>query len=785
MKMRLCVGGEVVVSRPSGPMVDGMAGRLARVVAAASGLALGAGVALADEDWMKLNDRLPPVQAQVWTAEGSARTTPPFFPAENLWLASWIPLNAFPGNQGSGNDCWGYVSPSGRKYAIMGLQKGFGVVEVTNPRNAQLVGYISGATSLWHDVKVLGPFAYGVSEGGLGIQVIDLREVDNGVVSLVRNQQTQGHSTTHNIIVNEASGYLYLAGANVGNGGLVAVSTSNPTRPSIVGAWTTHYVHDVQVVTYTSGPYAGREIAFCFNGQYGLEVVDVTNKSSMTRIAARTYPFVSYCHQGWLSEDRRFLYVDDELDEGIKVNQTTTRVFNVENPGNPIYLGTFSGGTAAIDHNQYAHNGKLYQANYRAGLQVFDLADPNDPQLIGSFDTFPGSNEAFFNGAWSTYPYFGEDTILISDIERGLFVVEYDDRKLLMSGVETPAVIRPERQAVAGVRIESEGAEVVSTSVTLHARINGGEEILAPATDNGDGTFSAMLPEAPCHSDITYFFSAQSDTDRTFYFPRYGPNEPLKVYVAEEVVTVFEDLMTGNDFNGWSVGDPSDPDTALLGKWIKMQPQETPCQPSTGFTGTECWVTDGRAGSQIGDYDVEGGKTTLITPMFDLTGYTDPRISYWRWFCNGAGQEVQNEVFRVDISADGGATWTNMETLQNGPGTRGGWNFAEHRVTQIITPTSMMKVRFVANDTPPITTIIEAAIDDFRVLEGDCTTCAADFNDDGSADVVDLLDFLDDFSNCAGQPAPCGQIGNADVNGDGSVDVIDLLEFLDVFSQGC
>lgn len=63
--------------------------------------------------------------------------------------------------------------------------------------------------------------------------------------------------------------------------------------------------------------------------------------------------------------------------------------------------------------------------------------------------------------------------------------------------------------------------------------------------------------------------------------------------------------------------------------------------------------------------------------------------------------------------------------------------------------------------------------------------CPADYNGDGNGDVLDFLDFLDDYSACDGQPAPCGNAGNADVNDDGQVDILDFLEFLDAFSQGC
>lgn len=65
------------------------------------------------------------------------------------------------------------------------------------------------------------------------------------------------------------------------------------------------------------------------------------------------------------------------------------------------------------------------------------------------------------------------------------------------------------------------------------------------------------------------------------------------------------------------------------------------------------------------------------------------------------------------------------------------------------------------------------------------TSCAADYNADTAADILDFLDFLADFSVCQGLPAPCGETGDADLNSDTVVDILDFLTFLDAFASGC
>ncbi|MBX3365972.1 MAG: hypothetical protein KF912_01485 [Phycisphaeraceae bacterium] len=59
--------------------------------------------------------------------------------------------------------------------------------------------------------------------------------------------------------------------------------------------------------------------------------------------------------------------------------------------------------------------------------------------------------------------------------------------------------------------------------------------------------------------------------------------------------------------------------------------------------------------------------------------------------------------------------------------------------------------------------------------------CTADYNGDTLVDILDFLDFMDDFSVCDQQNGPCGQFGNTDFTGDTVVDILDFLDFMDGF----
>merc|ERR1712038_1031548 len=103
-------------------------------------------------------------------------------------------------------------------------------------------------------------------------------------------------------------------------------------------------------------------------------------------------------------------------------------VMDVSDLSNPSYRGYHEGRTAAIDHNLYVLDDFVYQANYRAGLNVLKIEDMSNAIFseAGYFDIFPSSDSNSFNGAWSNYPYFPSGSIVVSGIEQGLFVLNFN-----------------------------------------------------------------------------------------------------------------------------------------------------------------------------------------------------------------------------------------------------------------------------------------------------------------------------------------------------------------------
>lgn len=714
----------------------------------------------AHEDDPKLLDQVPPTVADAYRRAQPAGP-PPQFPSNGVTLMSWLPLGALDPAAGTGNDCWGYTSPSGREYALVGIATGSAYVEVTNPGNAQLVAFIPGPNSLWHDIKVYQHYAYVVSEGGAGIQVVDMSQIDNGIVTLVNEITTGGSTATHNVAINEDSGYLYRCGGN-SNGLRIYNLNPDPANPVYVSSWPTRYVHDTQVVSFTSGPYAGREIAFCcsgFNGGWdetGLDILDVTDKQNIVPLSRSFWPNPGYSHQGWLSPDRKYFYAGDELDEQDYGIPTTTHVFNVANLSAPVYVGAFTNAVGATGHNMYTLGNRLYQANYTSGMRVFDTTNPESPVEVGFFDTWPASDANSFNGLWSVYPYFPSGTVIGSDLSRGLFVWHVGAPSLTFSFPNgLPSSLNPAGQVVRVQIDEQTPGDLDADSAKLFYDTGSGF-VSVDLTPLGGNQFDAVFPAIACPTPVRFYFEANTANGTTWRSPEAAPAQTHALLAAYNAVLVFEDDMQNN--NGWTVGALDD--NASAGIWNRMDPEPTnsngvvqPNDDHTDAPGTVCWVTDGFAGLNAGDRDVDGGTTTLNSPVFDLSQTPEAAISYWRWYTNDKGSNPSSDTFVVQISNNNGATWTNVEVVgPGGPEASGGWFFHEFVVADFVVPTTQMKVRFRASDLGG-GSLVEALVDDFKIQQIECTPeCSADIDGDGAVCQNDLGTLLSVFGLCEGDP---------------------------------
>ncbi|MEO1129095.1 MAG: S8 family serine peptidase [Planctomycetota bacterium] len=332
------------------------------------------------------------------------------------------------------------------------------------------------------------------------------------------------------------------------------------------------------------------------------------------------------------------------------------------------------------------------------------------------------------------------------------------------------------------VDVQAFGQSVIANTTMMHWRMSESDSFQATQmTDAGGGTYTAALPAPDCDDSPQYYFSADGDVSGTVTLPSTAPAAYLAATVGEAIISFEDDLETDL---GWTVGAPDD--DATTGIWTRMAPEATAAQPGLDHTpsGMLCWVTNGFAGGTLGAFDVDGGKTTLTTPVIDLSGVSDATISYWRWFSNDTGAGPNEDVFVVEISNDG-SSWSVVETVgPAGIGTSGGWFEHQFNVADFVTPTAQVQLRFIAADEGD-GSLVEAAVDDVQVLSVECVAappppCAGDVDGDND---VDLEDFTDLASNFGAGPGATQAMG--DLTGDGFVDLADFSLLASSFGEVC
>jgi len=380
------------------------------------------------------------------------------FACANVDLLAHVPART---DVAQGADIWGFMDlNTNREYAIIGYSTGTAVFDVTDAENPREVGFVDGQRTTWRDIKVhqlwntteqrWHAYAYVTADDTLdGLVIIDLTELPQRIS---RVSYGSDFSAAHNVYLTNTDfstglsidGFaptLILAGSNISDGRFRSYSLTDPTAPEFIAAPSTPgdqpggdrlYMHDAASMQVTDGRKDTQcvnaatanacQVVFDFN-ENSFEIWDVTDPADPVRLSRTPYDNARYTHSGWWTEDKQYVFIQDELDERDRGLPTTLRTFSIADLRSPTFAGQWTGETNAIDHNGFVRGNRYYMSNYSRGLTILDITNPASPQTIGRFDTYPASDNVGFPGAWGTYPFLPSGNVLISDIDSGLYVV--------------------------------------------------------------------------------------------------------------------------------------------------------------------------------------------------------------------------------------------------------------------------------------------------------------------------------------------------------------------------
>ncbi|MGE0174889.1 MAG: LVIVD repeat-containing protein [Oligoflexales bacterium] len=327
------------------------------------------------------------VTSFTWTAKSMA--------SEKLALLSQ--MNKYAGY----NDVWGYTDPNGREYALLGVVNGTSVVDITDAPNIREVAFIESANSIWKDIKTYKNYAYVVNESGGGLQVLDLSDLPNSV-KLV-NTYTEIR-TSHNIWVDEEAGLIYLEGNMIKP--VIVLSLADPIHPVEISKFGVE-CHDIYVrdhIAYIAEGYSGTFALF-----------DMKDPAAPTLLKRFRIPNAGYVHNLWLTEDGSHLMSTEET------TGKTVKMWDISDLNNIHMTGEYLGPQKIMAHNTHIKGNYAYISHYADGLRVVDISDPTNITEVANY-----WEPANAPNAWGAYPFFKSGKVLISGIETGLYVVQFD-----------------------------------------------------------------------------------------------------------------------------------------------------------------------------------------------------------------------------------------------------------------------------------------------------------------------------------------------------------------------
>ncbi|MFM7218388.1 MAG: choice-of-anchor B family protein [Bacteroidota bacterium] len=301
--------------------------------------------------------------------------------------------------------CWHYADTTGHEYALIGAEQGIVFLDITDPSQPTQLFQLPGNTSIWHEVKVMGHYAYAVSEGvdtgnvKNGVQIMDLRYLPDSVPykfwqgdGLIQGQLVKAHSITAD------SGFIYVNGHNInslGNGVLIC-SIADPWNPAFVGAVVNNYSHDSYVRgtrLYSSEIFAGQ-----------FSIYDITNPASPALLASQVTPG-AFNHNSWLNDAGTVLFTTDEQNNAPVASYDITDVSNITLLDQYLTLTTPNKEV----HNVRVINDYLVNPSYGSQLTIADVSRPGNIIEVGSYPT--GS---FL--CWDADPYLESGAVLATDM---------------------------------------------------------------------------------------------------------------------------------------------------------------------------------------------------------------------------------------------------------------------------------------------------------------------------------------------------------------------------------
>lgn len=691
--------------------------------------------------------------------------TLPFINFAQINMSQLGYLDVVSAHNSDANDIWGYADGLGNEYAIVGLNDGTSVVDVTDPANPTEVFYEPGMNSIWRDIKTWNNHAYVTTEAQNGLLIIDLSTLPgntNLTTSYYNGPAGNTWESAHNLYIDE-NGFCYIFGANRGEGGTIILDlNADPMNPVEVGEEDTYYTHD--------GVVRGDTLyqAHILDGFFTL--TDISDKANPILLGQQFSPG-NFAHNVWFSDDGDYLYTTDEIANAYLGE------YNISNPSNIIETDRIqsSPGMNVIPHNVHYFNDYIITSYYRDGVTIHDVSNKGNMVEVGNYDTSPSFSGDGFNGCWGVYPWLPSGNIIASDIENGLHVlgVTYT-RGCYLEGVVTD---NSTSNQINNVDITIIGNNVINATdvigeyatgvaaagtydivfsnpsyyadtafgvtlsngvltiqdmqlvpiIPIDVTISISEDLLAVQVPNAE---VEMVNDNFTHTGVTdnsgtITFTGIIPGDYTLTIGKWGfITECSNITIENNTSSINVNLTKGYyddftfDFNWVVSGNAPD------GVWERAEPFGTTTGPLivnpdvdfNGDCGDQAYVTGNSNTPGVGDDDVDIADAILTSPSMDLSAYNSPIMNAKIWWQNLGGGSSPNDTLKIYIISNGTSALAKTYVASQSDNA---WQDLTLRISDFVTPSADVSISLITADWQANGGhLVEAGLDVFQIIDG-------------------------------------------------------------------
>jgi choice-of-anchor B domain-containing protein len=661
----------------------------------------------------------------------------------------------------------GYAA-NGHEYALVGASKGLAIVEVTNPDAPVKLVQLPGPDNLWKEIKTYKHYAYVTSEGGQGVQIVDLSKLpapNPNFKFYTGDGAIAGElSSIHALHIDTTAGYLYAFGSGLFSGGAVVLDLKDPYNPVYAGHFNDlGYIHDGWSDNDTL--YAGHIYAGTFS------IVNMKDKTQPVVLGIQRTPN-AFTHNVWMSKDRTTIFATDEVDNSY------LSAYNIQDPQDIKFLDKIQAqpGSNSMVHNTHILENYAITSWYSSGVSIVDVSHPDNLVQTGLYDVAPAWQGGGSNGCWGVYPYLPSGNLLATIITGSttttlgeLWVITpeykracYIEGKITNATTTNPIVnalveviggTAKERSAADGtyktgqpasgnvlVKVSAPGyiADTIPATLTPGVVTVLNVALTSQATTAVTGQITdntnQPIPQAKVSLNGELSYEATSDNNGNYTFPAvtlgkynliagawgygYATKSNLAISTPQSY-SVKLDKGYRDDFvfdYGWEVSG-----TSATGKWEIGEPvgvnvgiQLVPETDVNGDIGNLCYVT-GNGSDAVGEDDVKSGTMILRSPPMDLTTYNDPGLRAFLFFSSITFNNESLDSIKIIVE-----NGVEEKILFNLPGWTFSWQFLNKKIKPAIALTKNMRIRVECFNNPAYTgqDSYEAAFDWFRIVEG-------------------------------------------------------------------